>query len=135
MQHMWQMQLFAIIYGQVKYEKYKLYPLLYDEHNENKLSIKNYPLQFMLCLLDTIEPLKRFAKYPYDGDMEPKEVLSHVYLEFGDYSVAVRWDEQIERNGEIFYKWCDALKGLQSWMEVRYNILDWQLKLGDVLDN
>lgn len=103
----------------IKYEKYNLYPLLYDEHNENKLSIKKYPLQFMLCLLDTVEPLKRFAKYPYDGDMEPKEVLSYVYLEFGDYSVAVRWDEQIERNGEIFHKWCDALKGLQSWMEVR----------------
>lgn len=25
----------------IKYEKYNLYPLLYDEHNENKLSIKN----------------------------------------------------------------------------------------------
>lgn len=101
------------------YQAYGLSPLLYTEHSENKLSIKNCPLQFMLCLLDTIEPLKRLAKKPYDGDMEPKEVLSHVYLEFGDYSVAVRWDEQIERNGEIFHKWCDALKGLQSWMEVR----------------
>lgn len=101
------------------YQAYGLSPLLYTEHSENKLSIKNCPLQFMLCLLDTIEPLKRFAKKPYDGDVEPKEVLSHVYLEFGDYSVAVRWDEQIERNGEIFHKWCDALKGLQSWMEVR----------------
>ena len=101
------------------YRAYGLSPLLYAEHSENKLSIKNYPLQFMLCLLDTIEPIKRFAKNPYEGDMEPKDVLSHVYLEFGDYSVAVRWDEQIERNGEIFHKWCDALKGLQSWMEVR----------------
>lgn len=101
------------------YQAYGLSPLLYTEHSENKLSIKNYPLQFMLCLLDTIEPIKRFAKKPYDGDMEPKDVLSHVYLEFGDYGMIVRWDEQIERNGEIFHKWCDALKGLQSWMEVR----------------
>lgn len=101
------------------YQAYGLSPLLYTEHSENKLSIKNYPLQFMLCLLDTIEPIKRFAKKPYDGDMEPKDVLSHVYLEFGDYGMIVRWDEQIERNGEIFHKWCDALKGLQSWMKVR----------------
>lgn len=103
----------------IKFEKYNLYPLLYDEHNENKLSIKKYPLQFMLCLLDTIEPIKRFAKKPYDGDMEPKDVLSHVYLEFGDYGMIVRWNEQIERNGEIFHKWCDALKDLQNWMDVR----------------
>lgn len=73
----------------------------------------------MLCLLDTIEPIKRFAKKPYDGDMEPKDVLSHVYLEFGDYGMIVRWNEQIERNGEIFHKWCDALKDLQNWMDVR----------------
>ena len=101
------------------YQAYGLSPLLFLKHGENKLSIQKYPLQFMLCLLDTIEPTKRFAKYPYDGDMKPKEVLSYVYLEFGDYGVTVRWNEQIERNREIFHKWCDALKGLQSWMEVR----------------
>lgn len=101
------------------YRAYGLSPLLHTEHGENRLSIKKYPIQFMLCLLDTMEPLKRFAKKPYDGDMEPKEVLSHVYLEFGDCGMTVRWDEQIEKNGEIFHKWCDALKGLQSWMEVR----------------
>lgn len=44
------------------YQAYGLSPLLYLKHGENKLSIQKYPLQFMLCLLDTIEPAKRFAK-------------------------------------------------------------------------
>ena len=80
----------------IKYEKYNLYPLLYDEHNENKLSIKKYPLQFMLCLLDTIEPIKRFAKDPYEGDMEPKDVLSHVCIEFENNKLTIQWDKEIE---------------------------------------
>ena len=101
------------------YRAYGLSPLLYNEHNENKLSIKNYPLQFMLCLLDTIEPIKRFAKDPYEGDMEPKDVLSHVYLEFGDSGMTVRWDKKLEENKQLFHKWCDAIKGLKSWMDVQ----------------
>lgn len=101
------------------YRAYGLSPLLYTEHSENKLSIKNYPLQFMLCLLDTIEPIKRFAKNPYEGDMEPKDILSHVYLEFGDYGMIVRWDDKIKENKQPFHKWHDAIEGLQSWMDVQ----------------
>lgn len=104
------------------YRAYGLSQLLYTEHSENKLSIKNYPLQFMLCLLDTIEPIKRFAKKPYEGDMEPKDVLSNIYLEFGNDGMIVRWDDKIkmtEKAKEAFRKWYDALERLESWIDVQ----------------
>ena len=51
--------------------------------------------------------------------MEPKDVLSHVYLEFGDYGMIVRWDDKIKENEQPFHKWHDAIEGLQSWMDVQ----------------
>lgn len=100
------------------YQAYGLSPLLYTEHSENKLSIKNYPLQFMLCLLDTIEPIKRFAKDPYGGNMEPKEVLSHVHIGFGNRKLIVQWDKEIEEE-KCFQNWKESLEKLKNWMEVR----------------
>lgn len=105
------------------YRAYGLSPLLYTEHSENKLSIKNYPLQFMLCLLDTIEPIKRFAKNPYDGNMEPKDVLSHVYLEFWDNVMTVRWDKDIKEQNR-FPNWKESLEKLENWMEVQCDVTD-----------
>ena len=96
--------------------------ILYTEHSENKLSIKNYPLQFMLCLLDTIEPVKRFAKksnekihYP-----TPREVLENVLLEFKENGLEVSWKRNISEQPEFEY-WKKALEDLQNWMEVRCN--------------
>ena len=104
------------------YQAYGLSPLLYTEHSENKLSIKNYPLQFMLCLLDTIEPVKRFAKksnekihYP-----TPREVLENVLLEFKENGLEVSWKRNISEQPEFEY-WKKALEDLQNWMEVRCN--------------
>lgn len=104
------------------YRAYGLSPLLYTEHSENKLSIKNYPLQFMLCLLDTIEPVKRFAKksnekihYP-----TPREVLENVLLEFKENGLEVSWKRNISEQPEFEY-WKKALEDLQNWMEVRCN--------------
>lgn len=102
------------------YRAYGLSPLLYNEHSENKLSIKNYPLQFMLCLLDTIEPVKRFAKksneeihYP-----TPREVLENVQLEFKENGLEVSWKRNISEQTKFEY-WKKALKDLQNWMDVR----------------
>ena len=104
------------------YRAYGLSPLLYTEHSENKLSIKNYPLQFMLCLLDTIEPVKRFAKksnekihYP-----TPREVLENVLLKFKENGLEVSWKRNISEQPEFEY-WKKALEDLQNWMEVRCN--------------
>lgn len=104
------------------YRAYGLSPLLYTEHSENKLSIKNYPLQFMLCLLDTIELVKRFAKksnekihYP-----TPREVLENVLLKFKENGLEVSWKRNISEQPEFEY-WKKALEDLQNWMEVRCN--------------
>lgn len=61
--------------------------------------------------------------------MEPKDVLSHVYLEFWDDGMTVRWDEEIEKNEKIFHKWYDALKGLQSWMDVQCEEMNMDMEI------
>lgn len=102
------------------YQAYGLSPLLYLKHGENKLSIQKYPLQFMLCLLDTIEPAKRFAKKLNDEIYypTPRDVLKDVKLEFKENGLEVSWKRNISEQPEFEY-WKNALKDLQNWMDVR----------------
>ena len=102
------------------YQAYGLSPLLYMKHSENKLAIKKCPLQFMLCLLDTIEPIKRFAKEPFEKTLYPKDVLENVQLEFKGNGLEVSWKSKISEQPEFEY-WKKALEDLQNWMEVRCN--------------
>ena len=105
------------------YQAYGLSPLLYMKHSENKLSITKYPLQFMLCLLDTIEPVKRFAREPFEKTLYPKDVLENVQLEFKGNGLEVSWKRKISEQPEFEY-WEKALGDLQNWMEVRCNVHD-----------
>lgn len=102
------------------YQAYGLSPLLYLKHGENKLSIQKYPLQFMLCLLDTIEPAKRFAKKLNDEIYypTPRDVLKDVKLEFKENGLEVSWKRNISEQPEFEY-WKNALKDLKNWMDVR----------------
>ena len=107
------------------YQAYGLSPLLYMKHSENKLSIKKYPLQFMLCLLDTIEPVKRFAKKSNDEIYypTPRDVLKDVKLEFQNDGLKVKWEESIKKQPDFQY-WQGALKGVKNWMEVQCEVTD-----------
>lgn len=107
------------------YRAYGLSPLLYLKHGENKLSIQKYPLQFMLCLLDTIEPAKRFAKKLNDEIYypTPRDVLKDVKLEFQNDGLKVKWGENIRKQPDFWY-WQGALNGLKDWMEVQCKVTD-----------
>ncbi len=92
------------------YKQYGLTPLLYTVHPESKLSIENYPLQFMLCLLDTIEPTKRFM-----NPLSPHEVLESIGMEYGDRQLSISWNDKIAHQRE-FSKWHNGIVNMSDWM-------------------
>lgn len=94
------------------YKQYGLTPLLYTEHPESKLSIEEYPLQFMLCLLDTIEPTKRFM-----NPLSPREVLESIGMEYADRCLSISWKDEIGQQRE-FFKWYDGIVNMKEWMHV-----------------
>lgn len=100
------------------YKSYGLTPLLWEVHPENKLSIREYPLQFMLCLLDTIEPTKRFT------EMHPFDVLNEISLEElkDSKGFCIKWNGFLETddgsNGNDFKRWYTGIKNMPEWMDV-----------------
>lgn len=92
------------------YKQYGLTPLLYTEHPESKLSIEEYPLQFMLCLLDTIEPTKRFM-----DSLSPHEILNKIRMEYGGGRLSISWDDVIAQQRE-FSKWRNGIVNMKDWM-------------------
>ncbi|MGI6172880.1 MAG: hypothetical protein ACOYI8_03165 [Christensenellales bacterium] len=101
------------------YKKYGLNKLIVKS-NGDKLSIDKYPLQFLLCLLDTIEPIKRFDKLP------PEEVLKNISLEDisrqedkkREYTLRLKWTSKIEKQG-VFSRWRDSILDMESWLNVK----------------
>lgn len=96
------------------YTQFGLTPLLYNDHPENKLSVEKYPLQFMLCLLDTIEPIKRFG-----DSLLPKEILQGIKLIFDEkkQQLSFSWNDKIEKCRE-FEKWREGIVNMCDWMHV-----------------
>lgn len=96
-----------------KYEKYGLGQLLWNDHPENKLNIHKYPLQFMLCLLDTIEPTKRFPS------MFAYEILHKIsILEDAEKSgFTIAWKDLSTESNE-FKDWHKNIMGLKDWMDI-----------------
>lgn len=96
--------------GVEKYKKYRLDELII--HSEvDKLSINEYPLQFMLCLLDTIEPVKRFEQ------LTAQEVLENISIEQLDGGIQIAWTEKIKQQPE-FWKWIENISTVKDWMQV-----------------
>lgn len=95
-----------------EYQRYGLSQLIVEKHPEEKLSLKNFPLQFMLCLLDTIEPIKRFecenAKY----------ILTHIYIEKCESGFVISWDKELEKC-KGFETWRSNIKHLSDWMKIQ----------------
>ena len=97
------------------YKSYGLSPLLWQEHPENKLNINKYPLQFMLCLLDTIEPTKRFAS------MRAYEILNRISIQVNtdNNGFTIMWDWLLEEGAkEDFKKWHSGIMGMKDWMDI-----------------
>ena len=82
-------------------------------HNDcDKLCIDTYPLQFMLCLLDTIEPVKRFHR------LSAEAVLKNICIEAATGAIKITWNQIIKTQPE-FYVWLSGIRTLCDWMNVR----------------
>ena len=94
------------------YKDYGLDPLLYKRYPENKVTVEKYPLQFMLCLLDTIEPIKRFS-----GTLSPQEILNGILLDYDESkkTLVLSWTADIARQPG-FDHWHHSIVTMQDWM-------------------
>ena len=116
-----------------KYREYGLDPLIIEEdfeanntnfvQNKNKnkkLNIDDHPLQFMLCLLDTIEPVKRFSNSKNNMRIEAYDVLQKISIEQeGDDGIKIKWCPYLkELNSSGFESWMKDIKELDKWMAV-----------------
>ena len=97
-----------------EYTQYGLTPLVYTAHPESKLSVEEFPLQFMLCLLDTIEPIKRF-----EDTLSPREILQGIKLDStADDEIVISWDAGIAQQ-KGFKRWKKGIVDTKKWMCVR----------------
>lgn len=110
------------------YKEYGLDPLIIGEDSVNnnlghvqnqKLNIKDYPLQFLLCLLDSIEPVKRFTGKD-DHSISAYEVLNRVSIKkAGRDAIKIEWCPCLKRqNNSSFVTWMNSIKELNKWMDV-----------------
>lgn len=108
-----------------EYRKYGLDALIIDgEHGAQKLNIKEYPLQFMLCLLDTIEPVKRFTEKNDDLEpaMEAIDVLKNFYIAFEKPDKITLSCKNLDDKQKRLTKWLNSAKSLSDWMDVTVNV-------------
>lgn len=128
------------------YMSHGLTPLLWHIHPENKLSIRKYPLQFMLCLLDTIEPTKRFCKTHPDDllkthpddllKMHPYDILNKISIEEkckDSKGFDIVWNESLEtddgNNGNSFKQWYTGIKNMPEWMDVTCEVKNHSIEI------
>lgn len=102
-----------------KYNDAGLNKLIIND-DEKKLSIVDYPLHFMLCLLDTIEPVKRFYQ------LSPYEVLSNILIDIDKKKpdeMIIKWSRKIRQQPQ-FWDWMKNISTMSEWMNVRVSACD-----------
>lgn len=93
-----------------EYAEYNLEELVVHSDSD-KLQFKQYPIQFLLCLLDTIEPLKKFDL------LKPIDVFKNIFININQIGIILGWTDIIKEQPN-FYKWLDAIHSLSNWMNV-----------------
>jgi len=97
--------------GVENYKKYHLEELIMDSQ-EKLLSIEEYPLHFMLCLFDSIEPVKRFSK------LTAREVLENISIKLINVDeVKIGWNDRIKCEQD-FWSWMKNISSMKDWMKV-----------------
>ena len=91
-----------------EYEKKGLNEFIVNKEKSNRLAIGEFPIQFALCLLDTIEPVKRFGK----------DVLKSISIEpKGNHGMVIKWDNIDEEENNFRY-WKKNILEMPYWMDV-----------------
>lgn len=99
-----------------KYREYGLDELIIDSEDK-KLSFDKYPLHFMLCLLDSIEPVKRFK------NLSPRTILKNITIELVSNKkmcrkIRISWSDNLKTDIG-FWDWMKNIYSLPEWMQVR----------------
>ena len=98
-----------------KYIEYSLDCLLEEQYK--RISYKDDPLLFILCVADTLEPSKRFIKY------NSETILRLIDI---DYDVTqnllnIKIDMQLCRQDEGI-KYISDIKNLEQWCDIKVKI-------------
>lgn len=94
----------------------------FDEKTEKmvgKWAYEENPLNFILCLLDTIEPIKRFCE-DKRSTLKYNEVLENIsVIKDDERKIKISWNDVI-RNCELekWERWKDNIKKLDEWMKI-----------------
>ena len=129
--NIWTIQTFDVLENETaqnakeveKYKRFGLSPLILKNRGE-RLRFTEHPLQFILCLADTIEPIKRFTED--DGRIIPgeREVLSAIDISLAannsclnDTCLKITWEDTV--NGWCgFDKWTENIIKAKNWLAV-----------------
>ena len=84
--------------------------IIHDE--QQKLSRSAYPLDYMLCLLDSIEPIKRFNTV-----FTANELLKKIDITCSAESIKICWDNDLKKQG-CFWEWMKTIYTMPDWMNV-----------------
>ena len=90
--------------------------IIHDE--QKKLSRSAYPLDYMLCLLDSIEPIKRF-----NAVLTANELLKKIDITYTAKSLKICWDNDLKKQ-ECFWAWMKTIYTMSDWMQVSVEDLE-----------
>lgn len=94
------------------YKSYGLEGLITDNP---KISLKRYPLLFLLSLVDSIDPVKQFAKY--NNNLTLKEILNNLEFDFSCDSITI--SSEFEDN-EMTKRYIKEVSNLDDWLRLDY---------------
>lgn len=106
------------------YKCFGLSPLIY-KLREDRLKFEEHPLQFLLCLLDTIEPVKRLNDEEcYNLSSGVKDVLSSINISISpcndavhNFFLKISWEDALSsRSG--FKQWNNSILNIKNWLYV-----------------
>lgn len=92
--------------------------LFYKKSKKDRLTFKQSPLQFLLYLLDTIEPVKKFE------NLDASAVLKKIWVSAGmDESrhhcrIVIGWDRTLE-DEDKFLNWKDSILKMGKWLDLK----------------
>lgn len=100
-----------------EYRRYGLYELIISSDQE-RISFSHpatNPLVFLLCLFDTLEPVKRF--WNTDDAEEIQKFLKLISIQWGEKEVLIKWKAEAMKYAG-FYDWMKSIVGMERWLAV-----------------
>ena len=102
-----------------EYKKYNLDKIITDF---KPIEFKDYPLLYILGIVDTIDPMKTYMR----DEFTPKEILESIEIEFNENKVVFRNGKKSKLD---FKKMTNSAIGLKNWLKVGIEFTDSELKL------